>query len=462
MITPRHPRRRAAIRRVLLLIAVALIAVCRPTGGQARELDTARKVILIDNSERQHGKTPLAPLWTGQLGQIFTTHEYHTTARLPGQNQDFRLAAETLTGNDLVILTGFSGSASVGDQSGNREVSYDYSADELLALERYVRAGGNLLVIPWPMGRPNNLNALLARFGLDLRGDEAHYLEAPTASGQPVMKATRPVAASLAGRTYALRASQWFYPLHALPAEATEIATDNGKPLIVEARSGTGHVVYLGLPNLSNGMGSDQTAFAADNPAFFLDLVAFASGSPQMTADESLRATWDLRIAALQRTLFNGSATRPTQAEWAARLQQLAANGQRCDLGPGCVRWTPTAEQQAFLAQRRAAQDAMMATFAQLDLGVQQGLWGSAPGRERLERDYDGLLTALATEQGQQQAFAELYRRQGGGYPLYPEDNPLFALAALGEPLFFPAAIFILVFGMLTVVRRRKRARAAK
>jgi len=38
-------------------------------------------------------------------------------------------------------------------------------------------------------------------------------------------------------------------------------------------------------------MGSDQTAFAADDPAFFLDLVAFASGSPQMTADESMRAT---------------------------------------------------------------------------------------------------------------------------------------------------------------------------
>ncbi len=445
------------VSRGLLLVALALLACGTPGATSARAGVGLRPTILIDNSERVHGRSPLGPRWIGQLGRLFTVSEHPATARLPGQNQDFRLTAAALAGHDLVILTGFSGSVTVGDSGGQREVSYAFSPDELLTLEDYVRDGGALLVLPAPQGRPNDLGTLLARFGFDLRDADASSGEAASADAGPPPVTT--ITATLRGRDYRLVADRWRYPLHAVPAGATVLAADAaGRALAAVAPVGAGRVAFLGLPQLSDGASGDQTAFAADNPAFFLALVAVATGAAAPAPAATQRATWSLRVAGLAQGIFGGDQRqRPAQAEWAAALQAAAESGRRCDLGPGCVRWSPTAEQRAALAERRAAQDAMLAGFARLEAAVGRDAWADDAGQAALERDYAGLVATLAEERRGRQAFADLYRRQGGAYPRYPDEGLPGALGGLAGLLAGPALVVALIYGLRSTFRRVRR-----
>jgi hypothetical protein len=449
-------RRRRPIRWRVVPLALALILGLADL--RAAHAASDRPTILIDNSERVHGRSPLGPRWIGQLDRLFAVSEHVATARLPGQNQDFRLTDAILAGHILVILTGFSGSATVGDSGGQREVSYDFTGEELLALDRYVRGGGALLLLPVPQGRPNNLGALLARFGFALSDADATSGAGPGASqGQPSLVG---FAATLRGHDYHLAVDRWRYPLRAAPGGATILATDAaGRALAAVAPVGAGRVAFLGLPQLSDGDSGDQIAFLGDNPAFFLALVAAAAGVREPGPADSTQAIWSLRVDGLAWAIF-GTAPRqrPAPAEWAAALQAAAEVGRRCDLGPGCVPWSPTAEQRAALVERRAAQDAMVAAFERLESAAGREAWADDAGQAALERDYPALVATLAEEQRQRQGFADLYRRQGGAYPRYPDESSLALLGGVAAFIAPPALLIALLYGLRGAWRRVRRA----
>lgn len=456
-------------RRALAAALLAVIAAALPGGWAARaRAATAPKTILIDTSERVRGRSPLAPLWTEQLGARYTLRQHGGAqpGAPPGRDQDFRITPALLAGVDLFILTGFDGTITTGDRAGTRELDYSLDNDELAALEAFVRGGGTLLVIPQPRPRPDNTGALLARFGIDYRRADAVALGEQARPDGGTEAAGVRLAATLGGRAYTLTAYWWLYPLRALPADGgTVIAAHDGAPIVAEVAAGAGRVIFLGAhgPADSMGMTGRQLGVATDNPAFFLDLVAHGLGLPALTPAEARRATWEVRVAALQRRIAPEFATsgqtdgQPTQAEWAASLLLAAEHGQRCDLGPGCLPWQITAEQRAFLEARRDEQGALLAAFARLQARVSPGTPLAEADLPAIEGDYATALAVLAADQGQRLAFNDLYRRQGGAVPRYPDEGLGRLLGAIGGMIAVPLAIALLARVATGRIRRGRR-----
>lgn len=398
------------------------------------------KVILLDSGERvgKGGKSsPLWPLWPRQLRRFYTVREFGLSADdRKGDETAYRLTAAALEGVDLFVLTGFHGGAIVGEPGGGRrEIDYRLSPEELAALEAFVREGGALLVIPQLLGGEDPLTPLLGRFGLDYRPADRLVIDEGVAEHltPPVVDLT----ARLAGRSYALRVGGWLHRLNGLPTEgAVTIAEAGGKPAIAAVTAGAGKVVFMGAPSLVNAPWRPVTTptFPADNGPFVFDLLADATGAAPLTAEEARQVAWEVRLAALEWAFYsdtyaNGAARSPDQPSefvWGRRLLDAANMGRRCDVGPGCVPWTATAEQRAVLDEAVADEVTLRGRFDGLEAALQTGPRRppalplariAAPegiDYAAVEREYTAIVDGLATHQQRRARFDDLYRHQGG------------------------------------------------
>jgi hypothetical protein len=191
-------------------------------------------------------------------------------------NAEQPLSAETLAGRDVLVIA--HPSEPRWEQTTGTG-SPRLSAEELDAIEAFVRAGGGLIVLGETEQEKygNNLNELLARFELHLENhtvqDYEHHLGAPSWVLGELGDGGRGRDGDLLARVHAA----CFY-------RATTISTGNGArvlarshasasvpraPLIAAARIGRGHVVVLADSDLFG----DDCIDELDHRALWLNLV---------------------------------------------------------------------------------------------------------------------------------------------------------------------------------------------
>ncbi len=177
-----------------------------------------------------------------------------------------------------------------------------FSAEELDAVEQFVRDGGGLIVLGETEQEKygNNVNELLARFGIHLESDTVqdyeHCLGAPSWVLAELADGGRGREGDLLARVH----QACFY-------RATTIASSNGghvlarthatastpgAPLVVASRQGRGHVVVLADSDLFGDDCIDQL----DHRALWLNLVFWASrsadGHAPAPADSAQDPAW--------------------------------------------------------------------------------------------------------------------------------------------------------------------------
>jgi catechol 2,3-dioxygenase-like lactoylglutathione lyase family enzyme len=190
------------------------------------------------------------------------------------------LTAETLAGHDVLVI------AHPSEPTWERTTgsgSPRLVAEELDAIEEFVRRGGGLIV----MGETeqekygNNLNELLARFGIHLENetvqDYEHYSGAPSWVLAQLVDGGRGSEGDLLARVH----QACFY-------RATTVSTSNGArvlarshntasvpgaPLLVATEFGEGHVVVLGDSDLFG----DDCIDELDHRSLWLNLVFWAA-----------------------------------------------------------------------------------------------------------------------------------------------------------------------------------------
>jgi hypothetical protein len=173
-----------------------------------------------------------------------------------------------------------------------------FSAPEIDAIEAYVRGGGGLLVLGETEQEKygNNVNELLAHFGVKLRNDTVQDYE--HCDGAPTWILADLGRGGVRGRDGDVLArvrSACFY-------RATTIETSNGArviarthssasvpqaPLLVSSEHGDGRVVVLADSDLFG----DDCISALDHEALWLNIATWAARRP--TADGPARGGWD-------------------------------------------------------------------------------------------------------------------------------------------------------------------------
>ena len=194
------------------------------------------------------------------------------------------LDAETLTGYDVLVI------AHPSDSAWERTIgsgSPQLSAGELDAVEAFVNGGGGLIVLGETEQAKygNNVNELLARFGIQIASDTvqdyAHNLGAPSWILPELGEGARGREGDLLARV----ASACLYRASTLSsingsrvlARARATSSAPGAPLIVAEEQGHGRVVVLADSDLFG----DDCIDELDHRALWLNIVAWAAaGGP--------------------------------------------------------------------------------------------------------------------------------------------------------------------------------------
>jgi hypothetical protein len=197
-------------------------------------------------------------------------------------NVEQTLTAQTLQDYDLLVI------AHPSDPSWERTTgtgSPRLSDEELDAIESFVSAGGGLIVLGETEQEKygNNLNELLARFGLQLRNetvqDYKHHLGAPSWILAELGTGGRGRGGDLLARVQATclyRATTVIASNGArVLARAHATASSPGAPLIVSAEHGAGRVVVLGDSDLFG----DDCLDDLDHRALWLNLCYWVARS---------------------------------------------------------------------------------------------------------------------------------------------------------------------------------------
>ncbi|MHB1132095.1 MAG: hypothetical protein ACYC4L_06855 [Chloroflexota bacterium] len=297
-----------------------------------------------------------------------------------------------LQGVDLLLLPGWS-AYTVGTPGGGQQQVYDnLTAAEMDAISAWVESGGSLLVIARPMGRAEevNLPELLLRFGTPLDFRSRQHRPHTLAEG------------NVGGRTYRVALPEgWSWPV----AGGEPLLSLDGQTLGVVAPYGRGKVALLGngqffsmgiSPALDRpGLGAfDQE----DNAVFMLELLNFLTGSPALSSNERQHLAWEARLLTTAAAMayddsMNGRPRSPERSDFAVAqgLLAAAAEGRRCDLGPGWVPFSIDELARAELVRAAGLTDQALAAldeaesawarrdYAAVDLSHAQAL---ARGRE--------------------------------------------------------------------------------
>jgi Family of unknown function (DUF6421) len=216
-------------------------------------------------------------------------------------NPDQPLTADTLAGYDVLVI------AHPSDPVWERTTGTGsplLRADELDAIEAFVQAGGGLVVLGETEQEKygNNVNELLARFGLHLENetvqDYEHHLGAPSwvlaelgdgGRGRDGDLLAR-VSSACLYRATTITASNGARVL----ARTHATASTPGAPLIVAAQTGEGRVVVLGDSDLFG----DDCLDELDHRALWLNIIQWAArrngGAPTRHAPDAPveRAAW--------------------------------------------------------------------------------------------------------------------------------------------------------------------------
>jgi hypothetical protein len=211
-------------------------------------------------------------------------------------NVDQPLRPETLHGCDVLVI------AHPSDPAWERTTgtgSPRLTGEELDAIEQFVRAGGGLIVLGETEQEKygNNVNELLARFGLHLENDTVqdyeHHVGAPSWILAELTAGGRGRAGDVLARVH-----------DACLYRATTISASNGAqvlarshatastpnaPLIVTARHGDGHVAVLADSDLFGDDCIDQL----DHRALWLNLVYWAAPARREAAPTRAAVTED-------------------------------------------------------------------------------------------------------------------------------------------------------------------------
>ena len=195
-------------------------------------------------------------------------------------NPDGALTSEALARHDVLVI------AHPSDPAWERTTgngSPRFAPEEIDAIEAFVRAGGGLIVLGETEQEKygNNVNELLARFGLHLENDTVqdyeHFVGAPSWIMAELADGGRGREGDLLARVH-----------EACLYRATTIASSNGArvlarshrtasvpgaPLIVTLAHGDGHVVVLGDSDLFG----DDCIDELDHRALWLNLVFWAA-----------------------------------------------------------------------------------------------------------------------------------------------------------------------------------------
>ncbi len=195
-------------------------------------------------------------------------------------NTDRPLDAETLAGADVLVI------AHPSDPAWERTTgagSPRLSDEELTAIEAFVAAGGGLIVLGETEQDKygNNLNELLARFGLHLENhtvqDYEHCLSAPSWVLPELDAGGRGREGDLLARVHAACLYRATTVSSAngtrVLARTHETASVPGEPVIVAGEHGNGHVVVLGDSDLFG----DDCIDELDHQALWLNLVYWST-----------------------------------------------------------------------------------------------------------------------------------------------------------------------------------------
>ena len=198
-------------------------------------------------------------------------------------NADGPLTEETLAGTGVIVI------AHPSEPTWERTTgtgSPRLSADELDVVQEFVAHGGGLIVLGETEQDKygNNLNELLARFGLHLENDTVqdyeHYVSAPSWVLADLARGGRGCGGDLLARVNALclyRATTISSSNGAaVLARTHESASVPGAPLIVAATHGQGRVVVLADSDLFG----DDCIDELDHRALWLNLVYWLSLPP--------------------------------------------------------------------------------------------------------------------------------------------------------------------------------------
>jgi hypothetical protein len=240
-------------------------------------------------------------------------------------NDERPLTRETLAGADVVVIAHPSDSKWEATTNSRRPVLRD---DEVDALDEFVRGGGGLIVLGETEQDKygNNLNLLLARFGIEVENrtvqDYEHNHNAPSwvladltngtgANGAAAPSADGPASVDLLTRVH----EACFYRAGTLAlhnggrviARTSATASPPGAPLAAVAQHGAGRVVVLADSDLFG----DDCIGELDNEALWLNLVYWAAqpafGGIQTVTDSPAAA--DRRWAELKEAVEELRAT---------------------------------------------------------------------------------------------------------------------------------------------------------
>ena len=214
-------------------------------------------------------------------------------------NVDGPLTAETLAGTDLLVI------AHPSDPKWERTTGAGsplLSAEEIDAIEAFVTAGGGLVVLGETEQEKygNNLNELLARFGLRLNNDTVQDYDHCTGAPTWVLADLADGGRGRDGDLLARVNEACFY-------RATTIASDNGgrvlarthgsastpgAPLLIAESHGAGRVVVAADSDLFG----DDCIGELDHTALWLNLAYWSSRhrdhAEAMSAERELPAAW--------------------------------------------------------------------------------------------------------------------------------------------------------------------------
>jgi hypothetical protein len=210
-------------------------------------------------------------------------------------NADRPLTADTLAATDVLVI------AHPSDprwESTTGEGTPRLSAEELRAIEQFVRRGGGLIALGETEEDKygNNLNELLSRFGIEVENrtvqDYEHHCEAPSWVLADLVDSRDGVGApDLLARVH----DACFYRAGTLSlsdggrviARTSSTAAPPGAPLAAVTEHGKGRVAVLADSDLFG----DDCIDELDHRALWLNLVYWAAGSAFRDADESVESS---------------------------------------------------------------------------------------------------------------------------------------------------------------------------
>jgi hypothetical protein len=214
-------------------------------------------------------------------------------------NLDAPLAADTLAGCDVLVL------AHPSESKWERTTgtgSPRLSGEELDAIEAWVAGGGGLIVLGETEQDKygNNLNELLARFGLTLENDTVQDYEHSTGAPTWILASLGAGARGRDGDLLARVREACFYRATTISssngarvlARTHESASTPGAPLLVAAEHGQGRVVVLADSDLFG----DDCIGELDHEALWINIAYWATARAENGAVDGSRdlgAAWE-------------------------------------------------------------------------------------------------------------------------------------------------------------------------